>query len=125
MLQSDVTEGDAGGRWASSAKRFITIGAHVHYVTCERASGKCTYGKAVGAKKYAAANDGDYFHPTAAGLVKAGAVKDAADVRAVFLYPAIYDVPVWVVPNPLGQFANENPNVKPSPKAGKGEDDPM
>jgi hypothetical protein len=104
-------------------KRVITIGAHVHYVTCDKATGKCVYGKAVGAKKYAAV--GDVEHPTADGLVKAGAVKDAASVTAVFLYPAIYDVPVWVVPNPLGQFADKNPNVVPSPHAGKGEDDPM
>jgi len=104
-------------------KRVITIGAHVHYVTCDKATGKCVYGKAIGAKKYAAV--GDVEHPTADGLVKAGAVKDAASVSAVFLYPAIYDVPVWVVPNPLGQFADKNPAVTPSAHAGKGEDDPM
>jgi len=104
-------------------KRTITIGAHVHFVTCDKTTGKCVYGKAVGAKKYAAI--GDVEHPTADGLVKTGAVKDAASVTAVFLYPAIYDVPVWVVPNPLGQFADKNPNVVPSPHAGKGEDDPM
>jgi hypothetical protein len=104
-------------------QRVISIGAHVHYVTCDKASGKCVYGKAIGAKKYAAV--GDVEHPTADGLVKAGAVKDAASVSAVFLYPAIYDVSVWVVPNPLGQFAEKNPAVTPSARAGKGEDDPM
>jgi hypothetical protein len=103
--------------------RVITIGAHVHYVTCDKATGKCSYGKAVGAKKYAAV--GDVEHPTADGLVKVGAVKDAASVSTVFLYPAIYDVSVWIVPNPLGQFADKNPAVTPSPMAGKGEDDPM
>jgi hypothetical protein len=46
-------------------------------------------------------------------------------VSTVFLYPAIYDVAVWVVPNPLGQFAEKNPAVIPSPRAGKGEDEPM
>lgn len=104
-------------------KRFSKIGAHVHYVTCDKTTAKCTYGKAVGATKYAAI--GDVEHPTADGLVKAGAVKDAASVSTVFLYPAIYDVSVWVVPNPLGQFAEKNPNVTPSPMAGKGEDDAM
>jgi hypothetical protein len=103
--------------------RVITIGAHIHYVTCDKTTGKCVYGKAVGAKKYAAV--GDVEHPTADGLVKVGAVKDAASVSAVFLYPAIYDVSVWIVPNPLGQFADKNPAVTPSPRAGKGEDDPM
>ena len=104
-------------------KRFFKIGAHVHYVTCDQATKKCVYGKAVGAKKYATV--GDVEHPTADGLVKAGAVKDAAMVSAVFLFPAIFDVTVWLVPNPLGQFADKNPAVKPSPRAGKGEDDPM
>lgn len=106
-----------------SPSRFFTIGAHVHYVTCDKTSGKCVYGKAVGAKKYAAI--GDVEHPTADGLVKAGAVTDGSTVSAVFLYPAIYDVSVWVVPNPLGQFADKNPNVVPSAHAGHGEDDPM
>lgn len=106
-----------------SPSRFFTIGAHVHFVTCDKASGKCVYGKAVGAKKYAAT--GDVEHPTADGLVKAGAVTDASTVSAVFLYPAIYDVSIWVVPNPLGQFADKNPNVVPSAHAGRGEDDPM
>ncbi|MEA2690312.1 MAG: hypothetical protein QOD51_2919 [Candidatus Eremiobacteraeota bacterium] len=101
-------------------KRFFKVGAHVHYVTCDKASGKCQYGKAVGAKKYAAI--GDVEHPTADGLVKAGAVKDAAAVSTVFLVPNMYDVTVWLVPNPLGQFADKNPAVTPSPNAGKGED---
>ena len=105
-----------------SPSRFFTIGAHVHFVTCDKA-GKCVYGKAVGAKKYATI--GDIEHPTADGLVKAGAVTDMSTVSAVFLYPAIYDVSVWVVPNPLGQFADKNPNVVPSAHAGHAEDDPM
>ncbi len=103
-------------------KRFGKIPAHVHYVTCDGMK-KCTYGKAVGATKYAAI--GDVEHPTAEGLVKVGAVKDPAAVSTVFLYPAIYDVAVWVVPNPLGQFAEKNPAVVPSLHAGKGEDDAM
>ncbi len=105
-------------------KRFFKIGAHVHYVTCDQATKRCVYGKGVGGKKYADVA-GDLEHPTAAGLVKVGAVKDAASVTTVFLFPAIFDVTVWLVPNPLGQFADKNPAVKPSPRAGKGEDDPM
>lgn len=106
-------------------QRFGKIGAHVHYVTCDKATATCVYGKAVGAKKYADANGGDASRPTPAGLVKAGAVKDPASVSAVFLFPALWDATVWVVPNPLGQFADKNPAVKPSPKAGKGEEDAM
>jgi len=113
----------APGLFGIDPKRFFKIGAHVHFVTCDQATKRCVYGKAVGAKKYAAV--GDVEHPTADGLVKAGAVKDPATVSAVFLFPAIFDVTVWLVPNPLGQFADKNPAVKPSPRAGKGEDDPM
>ncbi|HEX3468843.1 MAG TPA: hypothetical protein VHT05_12270 [Candidatus Elarobacter sp.] len=103
-----------------SPSRFYTVGAHVHYVLCDKSSGKCAYGKAISAKKYATV--GDVEHPTADGLVKAGNVSDPSAVSFVFLYPAIYDVSVWVVPNPLGQFADKNPNVTPSPNAGRGED---
>jgi len=108
-------------RFGIAPSRWIIIPAHVHYVL-KNANGTNTYGKAIQAARYASANNGDYSHPTAAGLVAAGAVTDPASVAFVFLYPAIYDVSVWVVPNPLGQFADKNPNVTPSPHAGRGED---
>lgn len=116
VKQTDAPNGPA--LFGIDPKRFTKIRAHVHYVTCDKGSGKCTYGKAVGAAKYTAAG-GDVEHPTAAGLVKTGAVSDAASVSTVFLYPAIYDVAVWIVPDPLGQFAEANPNVKPSATAEK------
>jgi hypothetical protein len=101
-------------------KRFGHEGAHIHYVTCESMQSgpqMCTYGKAVGAKRYATV--GDIEHPTAQGLVQLGVVKDPASVKTVFLFPAIYDVSIWVVKNPLGQFADHNPDVVPSPTAEK------
>jgi hypothetical protein len=119
VKQADAPNGPA--LFGIDPKRFGKIPAHVHYVVCDKATSKCTYGKAMGAAKYTAAG-GDAQHPTAEGLVKAGAVTDAANVSTVFLYPAIYDVTVWVVPDPLGQFADANPNVKPSAMAGKGEE---
>jgi hypothetical protein len=125
VLQSAVAPGAKPSVLGIDPERFGKIGAHVHYVTCDKSTAKCTYGKAVGAKKYADANGGDYSRPTAAGLVKTGAVTDPAGVKTVFLFPAIYDATVWVVPNPLGQFADKNPAVTPSPGAGKGEDDAM
>jgi hypothetical protein len=100
-----------------SPSRWQKFGAHVHYVL--RTPGGMVYGKAIGAKRYAEANGGSYANPTAAGLVAAHAVPDASAVSFVFLFPAIYDVSVWVVPNPLGQFADHNPNVVPSPNAEK------
>ncbi len=124
VLQSAVPAGGKPTTLGIDPKRFSKNGAHVHYVTCDKA-GACVYGKSVTIKRYAKFNGGEYRHPTAAGLVKAGAVKDAASVRTVFLYQGIWDVSVWVVPNPLGQFAEKNPAVKPSPGAGKGEDEPL
>lgn len=111
-------------RFGIDPSRWFKLNAHVHYVQ-RNANGTIGYGKATSATRYAQANNGDYSHPTAAGLVAAGVVTDAATVPFVFLYPSIYDVTVWVVPNPLGRFADKNPAVTPSPRAGKGEDDPM
>jgi hypothetical protein len=92
--------------------RFFERNAHVHYVV-RNPDGSLTYSRAVGAKKYAAAGL-DVQHPTAAGLVKVGAVDSPERVATVFLFPHIWDVTVWVLPNPDGAFADKNPNVKPS-----------
>jgi hypothetical protein len=101
--------------WGVDPSRWDTFGAHVHYVL-RNADGTMTYGRAIRATKYADAG-GDPEHPTAEGLVKAGAVKSASAVSLVFLFPAIWDMTVWTLPNPAGAFADKNPNVKPS-KAG-------
>ncbi|MBV8748395.1 MAG: hypothetical protein JO103_01645 [Candidatus Eremiobacteraeota bacterium] len=108
-------------RFGISPTRWFKLRAHVHYVL-HNANGSYSYGKATSVDKYAAANNGDYSHPTAEGLVAAKVVTDPSTVSFVFLFPAIYDVTVWVVPNPLGQFADSNPAVTPSPNAGRGED---
>jgi hypothetical protein len=34
----------------------------------------------------------------------------------VFLFPSLWDVGIWLVPNPKGAFSDDNPNVKPSKK---------
>jgi hypothetical protein len=114
----------APSRFGIDPSRWFKIAAHVHYVQLNP-NGTVAYGKAMSADRYAQANNGDYSHPTAAGLVAAKAVTDASKVPFVFLYPSIYDVTVWVVPNPLGQFADKNPAVIPSPNAGRGEDEAM
>jgi hypothetical protein len=92
--------------------RFFEENAHIHYVV-RNGDGSLTYSRAVGAQKYAAAGL-DPMHPTAAGLVKVGAVASPDQVATVFLFPNIWDVTVWVLPNPAGAFADANPNVKPS-----------
>ena len=91
--------------------RWQKLGQHIHYGLAGP-GGTTIYG-ATGAKKLMAAG-GDPQQPTAADLVKLGVAKTPADVRFVFTFPAIWDLMVWVVPNPDGAFAEKNPNVKPS-----------
>lgn len=46
--------------------------------------------------------------------MKAGKAKDAADVVTLFEFPSIWDLIVWVKPNPNGAFAEKNPLVHPT-----------
>jgi hypothetical protein len=100
--------------WGVLPDRWGSMGAHVHYVLID-ANGKETYG-ATSLAKFKAAG-GDPKHPQAAAIVKMGIAKNAAQVKRVFEFPAIWDLQVWVLPNPNGAFAEMNPNVKPSSKA--------
>lgn len=100
--------------WGVSATRWGDIPLHVHYGV-KQADGSMTYG-GYGAKtaaKYGVTLDA----PTAADVVKIGKAKSAGDVAFVFSYQAIWDLQVWLVPNPLGPFAERNPNVVPSKNA--------
>jgi hypothetical protein len=94
------------------ASRFFSENAHIHYVV-RNGDGSLVYSRAVSVKKYAAAGL-DPQHPTSAGLAKIGAVASPDQVATVFLFPNIWDVTVWVLPNPAGAFADANPRVKPS-----------
>lgn len=100
--------------WGVNPARWDDFNAHIHFVTAD-ASGKETYGGA-NLPKFVAAG-GDAKNPQAETLVKMGKVKDAALVKRVFVFPAIWDLQVWVKPNPNGAFAEMNPNVKPSASA--------
>ena len=90
--------------------------SHIHYILVD-ASGKETYG-ATSTKKFVAAG-GSESDPQAATLVKMGIAKDAASVKKVFAFPALWDLEFWVTPNPNGAFAEMNPLVKPSANAEK------
>jgi hypothetical protein len=115
VLQKDSPE--APKLWGVEPGRWIKIGTHVHYGIAAPGGG-IAYGS-VGAKKFVAAG-GDLSEPKPADLVKLGVVKDAKDVRFLFTVPANWDLIVWVVPNPLGAWAEMNPNVKPSRGANHG-----
>jgi hypothetical protein len=94
------------GRWAA-------FDAHVHYVAIDPATGKKLYDKFVMPPQFRAGG-GDPMHPTAATLVNLKLVPSANDVETIFLFPSIWDVSIWIKPNPNGAFADKNPLVTPS-----------
>ncbi len=111
--------------WGVSPSRWIDFSpAHVHFAI-KTASG-LEYG-GVGTKTMAKVG-GSVANPTAADIVKISQLsrwkvlgiskpQSAADVAFVFQFPALWDLQVWLVPNPLGAFAEHNPNVIPSANA--------
>jgi hypothetical protein len=111
--------------WGVAPSRWLDFSpGHVHF-GIKTATG-VAYGGA-GAKSMAKIG-GTVDHPTAADVVKIGmlphyktlkipAAQTASDVAFVFPFPAIWDLQVWLVPNPLGAFAEHNPNVIPSANA--------
>lgn len=91
--------------------RWYAFDDHVHYVLKE-ANGTSQYDKYVMADKFRAAG-GDPQHPTPDELVKMGRAKNTSQIVTVFDMPSIWDLIVWVKPNPSGAFAEKNPLVKP------------
>jgi hypothetical protein len=113
-LQSSSPEPPS--KWGVNFRRWTSFREHVHYVLAGP-NGTETYG-ATSAKKFLAAG-GDVDHPQPATLVKMGITKNVADVKHVFLFPSIWDLIVWIKPNPNGAFADRNPLVTPSANAEK------
>ncbi len=99
-------------RWGIQPGRWSDFDAHIHFVRVNPATGKDVYDQYVMAPKFKAAG-GDPEHPTASTLVKLGMVADVKDVATIFLFPTIWDLVVWVKPNPNGAFAEKNPLVTP------------
>jgi hypothetical protein len=100
--------------WGINPSRWTHFGHHVHYILAQP-DGSEKYGATSYTKFVAAGGDPD--NPQPATLVKMGIAKDASSVKRVFLFPAIWDLELWVTPNPLGAFAEKNPLVKPSKNA--------
>jgi hypothetical protein len=99
--------------WGVNPERWGRFGKHIHWVL--DSGGKETYGATSVAKFTAAGGDAD--NPQAATVVKLGKATDASQVKHVFVFPAIWDLQVWVLDNPNGAFAEMNPNVHPSANA--------
>lgn len=103
--------------WGVNYRRWVSFREHIHYVLAGP-NGTDVYG-AVSAEKFAEAQHSSPDNPKPETLVKMGKAKSVADVKKVFLFPSIWDLIVWVKPNPLGAFADKNPNVVPSANAEK------
>lgn len=105
--------------WGVQWQRWRSFHEHIHFVLAGP-NGTEIYG-GVSAKKFAKAG-GNVDDPGAGTLVKMGLAKNVADVKRVFLFPSIWDLIVWVKPNPNGAFALKNPTVIPSANAEKDDD---
>jgi hypothetical protein len=104
--------------WGVNYRRWVSFREHIHYILAGP-NGTETYG-ATSVKKFAAAG-GNVDDPQAATIVKMGKAQSVADVKRVFLFPSIWDLIVWIKPNPNGAFADKNPLVIPSATAEKGD----
>lgn len=102
--------------WGVNYRRWVSFREHMHYVLAGP-NGTEKYG-GLSAAKFAAAG-GNVDNPQPETLVKMGIAKNVADVKHVFLFPSIWDLIVWVKPNPNGAFAMKNPLVVPTANAGK------
>jgi hypothetical protein len=96
--------------WGVNYHRWTSFREHVHFVLAGP-NGTELYG-ATSAKKFVAAG-GNADDPQPATLVKMGIAKSVDDVKHVFLFPSIWDLAVWVKPNPDGAFAEKNPLYPP------------
>jgi hypothetical protein len=112
VLQSGSPEPPAV--WGVSFHRWVSFREHIHYVLAGP-NGTEVYG-ATSVKKFLAAG-GNVDDPQPATVVKMGKASSLAAVKRVFLFPSIWDLIVWVKPNPLGAFADKNPLVVPSANA--------
>jgi hypothetical protein len=116
LLGADYSKLDSGGgrptAWGIQPGRWVEFDDHVHYVATDPKTGQPVYDLYVDAKKFAAAG-GNVKNPTAQTLVAMQKVDRPGDVVTIFEYPAIWDLIVWVKPNPRGPFAEKNPSVTP------------
>jgi len=108
---SVVKTSDARPHWNGiNPGRWYEFDDHVHYVLVDQATGKKKYDLYIMAPQYRAAG-GNPKSPTAQELVTMHKAPNATSVAHVFEMPSIWDLIVWVRPNPLGAFSYKNPAV--------------
>jgi hypothetical protein len=98
--------------WGINPGRWYEFDGHIHWIGRD-ASGKLTWDNWMPNPKFAAGG-GNPSDPQVATLVSMGKVKAANDVVKLFEFPSLWDLIVWVKPNPNGAFAEKNPLVHPS-----------
>ena len=94
--------------WGINPGRWLQLHAHIHY-GIKTPNGVEFHG--LSATKFSEAG-GSLASPTKQTLVAMGLAKSPDDVAFVFLFPAIWDLQFWVIPNANGEFADYNPAVK-------------
>lgn len=98
--------------WGVNPGRWVEFDGHVHFVAKNPATGAMVYDGWAWDKAFTEAG-GDPNAPTAVTLVAMKKVTSTSEVVKVFHFPAVWDLIVWVKPNPNGAFAWKNPNVTP------------
>lgn len=98
--------------WGVDPGRWYEFDGHIHWVARDAKTGKLTYDHYVYDNDFTKAG-GNLNDPSAVTLVKMKQAPDAKDVTTIFHFPTLWDLIVWVKPNPNGAFAGKNPNVKP------------
>src|SRR5580704_4923135 len=98
--------------WGINPGRWVEFDGHEHWVTKDATTGALTYDLYMMDPKFAAGG-GDVEHPSATTLVALKKIADVKDVVTIFHFPAVWDLIVWVKPNPNGAFAEKNPAVDP------------
>jgi hypothetical protein len=98
--------------WGINPGRWVEFDGHIHWVAKTPATGPLLYDSYAMDKDFTAAG-GDPEQPTAATLVAMKKVVSTSEVVKIFHFPAIWDLIVWVKPNPNGAFAWKNPTVTP------------
>ncbi len=95
--------------WGVNPGRWAQLDGHIHWVARD-ASGNLKYEQWMPDAAFAAAG-GTVAYPSARTLVAMHKVPNESDVVTIFHFPAVWDLTVWVKPNPNGAFADKNPDV--------------
>jgi len=95
--------------WGVNPGRWAQLDGHIHWVARD-GHGTMKYEQWMSDAAFAAGG-GNALYPSAHTLVAMHKVDSINDVVTIFHFPAVWDLTVWVKPNPNGAFADKNPGV--------------